>query len=104
TIVAEESLSGLALDLEVQPLEDGKPSAESAPQSFKHKKLGAGQKVVFKLGGGKVGATRWHGMIQCQVEGKLWKQEIVLVTHVTRKLEIRFDPNYRSSHLSIEQH
>jgi outer membrane protein OmpA-like peptidoglycan-associated protein len=74
------------------------------PQHFKEKKLGAGKKVVFRIGSGKPGATSWHGMIECQAGGQLWKREISFKTEVSRRLEISFDPNYKSSHLNVDQH
>jgi outer membrane protein OmpA-like peptidoglycan-associated protein len=81
----------------------GQPAAESAPQSFREKKLAAGKKVVFRLGTGKPGTTHWHGMLEWKIAGKLSKHEVDLTTEVARNLEIRFDSNYHSNHLSIEQ-
>jgi len=103
TFVADEPVSGLTLALEPTPGEGGQRSAESAPQSFKEKRLAAGQKVAVRLGTGKVGTTQWRGMIQCQAEGKLWKREVNLATEVSRRLEIRFDSNFHSSHLNLEK-
>lgn len=102
--IADEPVSGLSLALEPSQSADGKPAAESGAQSFHEKRLAAGKKVAFKLGSGKVGATHWHGMLQCEAGGKLWKREIDLNTEVTRSLEIGFDTNYRSKHLSVTEH
>lgn len=104
TFIAEESVSGLSLAMEPGQSADGKSSAESGAQSFREKKLTAGKKVVFRLGSGKLGVTHWHGMLQCEAGGKLWKREIDLSTEVMRKLEIRFDANYHSKHLSVTEH
>lgn len=104
TFIAEEPVSNFSLALEPGQSADGKPSVESSPQSFREKKLGQGKKVVFQLGSGKVGATHWHGMLQCEAGGKLWKREIDLTTEVVRKLEIGFDTNYHSKHLSVTEH
>lgn len=104
SLIAEEPITALAISLEPVPSSDGQLSAESLPQSFKERKLDAGQNVVFPLGSGKAGTTHWRGMIQCEAAGKLWKREVNLTTLVTRNLEIRFDPNYYSSHLSLEGH
>ncbi len=105
TLFADEDLKDLTLALEPIKSADGQPSTESAPQNFSAKKLAAGQKLVVPLGRGKLGTTHWRGMIQCQAGGKLWKREVVdLTTQISRKLEIRYDPNYFSSHLSLDKH
>lgn len=102
SLTAEESVSDLRIDVEPDT-SDGKP-AENATQSFKEKKLAAGKKITFPIGSGKTGSTRWHGMIQCQVGGKLWKRSIDFETEVTTRLEIRFDPNYYSKHINLAEH
>lgn len=102
SLTAEQAVSDLRIDVEPDT-SDGKP-AETSPQSFKEKKLAAGKKVTFPIGSGKTGATRWHGMIQCQVGGKLWKRSIDFETDVSTRLEIRFDPNYYSKHINLAEH
>lgn len=102
TLTADESVSELRIDVEPDKSE-GTP-AESAPQSFKEKKLAAGKKVTIPLGTGKNGTTRWHGMIQCLVGGKLWKRSIDFETDVGTRLEIKFDPNYYSKHINLAEH
>ncbi len=104
TFIADESVSNLSLALEPVQSENGKPAAESSPQNLREKKLSPGKKIVFRLGTGKVGATHWHGMLQCEAEGKMWKKEVDLTTEVSRRLEIRYDSNYHSSHLNIDKH
>jgi hypothetical protein len=102
SLTADESVSDLRIDVEPDKSE-GTP-AESAPQSFKEKKLPAGKKVTFPIGSGRTGKTRWHGMIQCQVGGKLWKRVIDFETEVGTRLEIKFDPNYYSKHINLAEH
>lgn len=102
TLIADEAVSELRLDVEPDKSE-GTP-AESAPQSFKEKKLAAGKKVTFSLGSGRTGSTRWHGMLQCMVGGKLWKRSIDFETEVGTRLEIKFDPNYYSKHINLAEH
>lgn len=105
TLIADEPLSSLSLALEPADSADGQRPVESAPQSFREKHLSPGKSVTWKLGTGRAGATHWRGMLQFeQVDGKLWKRQIDLTTEVQRKLEISFDPNYFSNHISLEKH
>ena len=105
TLTADEPLSSLSLALEPQPGDDGQKPAESAPQTFRERHLSPGQSVVFKIGSGKTGQTKWRGMLQFeQADGKLWKRQIDLSTVVQSKLEISFDPNFFSSHWSLDKH
>jgi hypothetical protein len=104
TLTADEPVSSLSLALEPAESADGQRPAESAPQTFRERHLSPGKSVTWKLGTGRGGATHWRGMLQLeQVDGKLWKRQIDLTTEVQRKLEITFDPNYFSSHISLEK-
>ncbi len=102
SLTASESVSDLRIDVEPDKSEGAQ--AESAPQSFKEKKLAAGKKVTFPIGSGRSGTTHWQGMIQCQVGGKLWKRSINFDTEVGTRLEIKFDPNYYSKHINLAEH
>lgn len=103
SLQADEPVSDLRIDIEPEKSAET-PGAETASQTFKEKKLAPGKKVTFSLGTGKTGRTRWNGMIQCQVGGKLWKKSIDFETEVSTALEIRFDSNYYSKHINLAEH
>jgi outer membrane protein OmpA-like peptidoglycan-associated protein len=103
-LLVDEPVTQLQIDLLPQASDDGKASTESAPQQLRAAKLTPGKKVSFAIGTGKPGVTAWRGMIQGMVGGKLWKRPIDFQTEVSKRLEIRFDRNFFSEHLSLEKH
>ncbi|MFO0574246.1 MAG: OmpA family protein [Polyangia bacterium] len=108
TLVADEPLTGLSVALEPEAGDPGEasksvPSGETAAVKVTQKKVAPGQKVVVTLGTGRVGLTHWHGVITCQAGGKLWKREASLDTDVRKGLGIKYDSNYYSPHLNVDQ-
>jgi outer membrane protein OmpA-like peptidoglycan-associated protein len=103
TLIADEPISDLSVALEPEA-EDPGTSGEKGLVKIKQKHLAPGQKVELKLGTGRPGVTHWHGIITCTASGKLWKREASLDTDVRKGLQISFESNIDSPHLSIEKH